>query len=32
MANRISGIKNIHLALYDVEEGTYETPCKSSRS
>ena len=28
MANRISGIKNIHLALYNVEEGTYETPVK----
>ena len=28
MANRISGIKNIHLALYNVEEGTYKTPVK----
>ena len=28
MANRISGIKNIHLALYNVEEGTYKTPEK----
>ncbi len=28
MANRISGIKNIHLALYNKEEGTYESPVK----
>ena len=28
MANRISGIKNIHLALYNTEESTYEAPVK----
>lgn len=28
MANRISGIKNIHLALYNSGESTYETPVK----
>lgn len=28
MANRISGIKNIHLAKYDLETGKYEKPVK----